>query len=295
MKVNSLDKTTASTVARDLAISLRPRVIILSWIIYSCVVIASNGLEIGTICLGLILFIAMYGIVALQNDLSDIKTDKINRRRDIPYSTGKLTDTQLMRMMLVLSGVATLTGFILSYHVLPWVGLYLVLGFLYSGPLDVKSRGVYAALLLGFCYGAMPWLIGASVTSQLDELALLSMAFTSFVFSSGIIVIKDFKDLLGDKATHKNTLLVRKGAPYTRRYYLLTTSLAYCLLLAYSCMTHSDITLVVMCLAMGFVDYWLLETKSIFTSSTARSTRGRWARILFFTSALAVYFATTVT
>lgn len=288
MKVNSQDKTT--NLAHNLARSFRSRMIFLSWVVYSCVVIVHNGLDVVSIVLGLILFVAMYGIVALQNDLSDIETDKINNRKDIPYSIGLLTESQMIWAMFALSVVVTIIGLLLNRFVLLWAGLYIFLGYTYSGPLNLKSRGVFAALLLGFCYGAMPWLIGASVTGQLSEMNLIAMAVASFVFSSGIIVLKDFKDIKGDVATHKRTLLVIKGAPYTRRYYLLVTSLSYLLLITYSYAISGNLVFVVMGIAVGLANYWLLATKSILSKSTVRSTRGKWARALFFSCALAMYF-----
>lgn len=283
------DKARTINLARNLAKSLRPRIIFLSWVVYSCVVIVHNGIDVTSIILGLVLFIAMYGIVALQNDLSDIETDRLNHRRDIPYAMGLLTESQLMKTMLVLSIIATTTALLLNYQVLLWVGLYVTLGYIYSGPLNVKSRGVIAALLLGFCYGAMPWLIGATITGQLSEVSLICMAMSSFVFSGGIIVIKDFKDIKGDTKTHKRTLLVAKGPTYTRRYYLLVTSLSYVLLTSYLYLISRNELLAVIGTAAGLVNYWLLETRTIFSDSSSRSVRGKWARVLFFSYALSVY------
>ena len=285
--MNSPDNITVS-VAKNLAQSLRSHMIILSWIIFSCVVIVSRGIDARTIILGLIFFIAMYGIVVLQNDLSDSETDKLNKRYDIPYSQGHLSQKQLTYTILLLSIIVSFTGFILSYHILPWAGLYILLGYLYSGPANVKSRGAAAALLLGFCYGAMPWLIGASITGQLYEPGLLTMSLISFIFSSGIIVIKDFKDIAGDKATNKNTLLVMKGATYTRRYYLLMTSAAYVAIVIY-CQLNNNLLLAICGTGLSGLNYWLLASKEILQSSHARSSRGKWSRVLFFSYALAVY------
>ena len=200
--VSSRDKTT--DLAQNLARSLRPHMILLSWAVYSCVTIINVGIDFMLIGIGLVLFVALYGIVALQNDLGDIETDKLNNRKDIPYSIGLLTESQLIWTMFALSIVVTLIGLLLSQLVLLWIGLYILLGYIYSGPLKVKSRGILAALLLGFCYGAVPWLIGASVSGQINEMHLIIAAFASFIFSSGIIVLKDFKDIKGDAATGKS-------------------------------------------------------------------------------------------
>lgn len=292
VKPNLLDKKAPGNHARDLARSLRARTIVLSWIIYSCVIIAQNGADFFSIGVGLILFVSMYGIVALQNDINDTATDRINKRHDIPYSRGHLSEMELLRTMLVLSIVATASGVVLNYQVLAWVGLYLLLGYFYSGPANIKSRGIYAALLLGICYGAMPWLIGASVTGQIGEINLLIVAFISFIFSSGIIVIKDFKDVVGDRITHKNTLLVIRGAQYTRGYYLLMTSLAYVATTIFCVVNHLAF-LSLLGIGLGAINYWLLISRAIFNNPHSRSKRGKWARVLFFAYILIVYFTIT--
>ena len=290
--MNSRDRTT--NLAHNLARSFRPRMILLSWAVYSSVVIIWNGLDFISIALGLLLFIATYGIVALQNDLSDKSTDEINNRRDIPYAKDLLTERQLVWTMFGLSGIATIVGLLLNQFVLLWVGLYILLGYSYSGPLNIKSRGVYAAMLLGFCYGAMPWLLGALVTGHFGEVSLMWMALSSFVFSTGIIVLKDFKDIKGDKATHKRTLLVIKGPVYTRYYYLAITSVAYALLAAYSYLATGAALFAMAGIAIGTFNYWLLHTKDILSKPATRATNGKWARALFFAYALAAYYVIAI-
>ena len=295
MIVNLQGKIITNNLAQNLARSFRPRTIILSWVVYVCIIQIHLGFDWASVILGLILFIALYGIVALQNDLSDIEADKINHRTDIPYASGLLTQNQLIISMAVLSAIATVVGYILNYHVLLWVSTYILLGYLYSGPLNVKSRGAFAALLLGFCYGAIPWLIGASVTNQMDQYNLLFLAFASFIFSSGIIVMKDFRDIKGDRATGKNTLLVTKGASYTRYYYLVVTSISYVLLIGYASTLDNNLLLVSSGIVTGLVNYWLLKSKTIASKGTSRSIRGKWSRMIFFSYAVVLYYMTTGT
>lgn len=295
MKVNSLDNVTAANLGRDIARSLRPQMIVLSWIVYSCVITIHSGFKPLLLGLGLVLFIAMYGIVALQNDLSDIETDKINQRHDIPYSTGKLSDLLLIRTMFVLSIIVTAAGLIVGYQTLPWIALYMFLGYAYSGPLNIKSRGILAALLLGFCYGAMPWIIAASIIDQVSNQHLLTAAFISLIFSSGIIVIKDFKDVIGDTATGKRTILVSRGPTYTRRYYLTVTSTAYILTVVYFYITNQSIVFALVGAVAAIVNYLLLADKSLLSTASARSIRGKWSRAIFFVTILAAYYTTTLT
>ncbi|HEY8992434.1 MAG TPA: UbiA family prenyltransferase [Candidatus Microsaccharimonas sp.] len=266
--------------------------IIVSWAVFTCIVLAHNIHDLASVILGLILFVAMYGIVALHNDFSDVETDRINHRKDVPYAMGLLTQKQLIITIVTLSAITTIAGYILNYSVLLWVSLYITLGYAYSGPLNVKSRGILAALLLGFCYGAMPWLIGASATNQLDHYNLLFLAFASFIFSSGIIVIKDFKDVKGDRATGKKTLLVSKGPSFTRYYYLSVTSFSYVLLVVFSRIFNLNVSFVFTGIAFGLLNYWLLMPQFLLSKAISRSTRGKWSRVIFFSYAVLLYFIT---
>lgn len=276
---------------KNLAKSLRPRTIIISWIIYVSVVVSHTGFNVLHTTLGLILFIATYGIVAIQNDISDYRIDKLNHRSDIPYANDAVTKASLLKLMLGLSLVATMVGALLSPAVLPWVGLYLLLGWLYSGPFNIKSRGIFAAILLGFCYGALPWFIGQSAVNVQPTLQLLAISFASFVFASGVIVLKDFKDVKGDTKAGKRTLLVAKGALYTRRYYLLTTSAAY-LILIVQCSLGSQPLMLLIGLVLFAINYLLLRDKILFINTSQRSKKGNWSRGIFFGYAILVYITT---
>jgi len=89
---------------------------------------------------------------------------------------------------------------------------YLVLSYAYSDTFfDVKSRGLLGTLLLCFCYGSFPVILGLTqnpvlmpgVTVALVALVALSMA--------PLLLAKDYKDFRGDKATNKRTPLVQFG------------------------------------------------------------------------------------
>ena len=289
MRVNLQDKNQVTSLARNVAISLRTRMILLPWVVYVCVVIVHAGIDLMTIISGLLLFITVYGVVALQNDLSDVDTDRLNRRKDIPLSQGMLTEAQVVITMLILSIIATLTALTIGYFALVWVGVYIGLGYLYSGPANIKSRGISAALLLGFCYGAMPWIIGAIATNQLDNPSIAVFAFISFVYSSGVIVLKDFKDKEGDAATGKRTLLIRRGAKFTRNYYLAMTSGSYILLGLYCYLITQNFAFTCVYLLVGMLNYFLLGHGSIELVPASRGLRGNWSRALFFISALSLY------
>lgn len=250
---------------------------------------ADRGPDITLFILSSIFWTALYGIVALHNDLADAEVDRLNRRTDIPYGMGRITRTHLLRTIAILSTLLTTIGVVINYHVLLWAGLYLLLGYAYSGPANIKGRGIYAALLLGICYGAMPWLISGVIIDQPLTSTLLVMALTSTVFCSGIIVLKDFKDIDGDRAMQKNTLLVQKGAHFVRRYYIFTTTLAYLCLMIYTHVTASQPLLLLTIILLASINIRLLAPHSLLYSPSARGREGSMARALFFAMAATAY------
>lgn len=272
----------------NIAKSLRPKMVVIPWLIYSCVIIKNTGLNLVCILLGLLLFIAIYGIVAVFNDISDYRTDVINKRDDIPYANNSVSKQTLQNVAIVLGVIIIVVCLMLNLSVFLWVGMYLLLGWLYSGPANIKSRGFFAAILLGVCYGVIPWLIGASSIGTRITSSLLIVAAAYFIFSSGSTVIKDFRDVKGDKETGKNTILVVKGALYTRRYYITLTSIAYIILIS-ACLSNGNIWPVIISPLFLYSNYLLLRDKSIFTNAKIRSKNSGRSRMLFFGYAALVY------
>lgn len=272
----------------NLAKSLRPQVVVLAWIIYSFVIVANVGFRLLPIALGLVLFIATYGVIAIQNDTYDIQIDRMNNRKDIPYANGLVSEKILFQLMLGLSIVIVLVGWMINYSILPWVGLYLLLGWMYSGPLNIQGRGVFAALLLGFCYGAVPWLVGASAVNAPITFELACVIASSFLFKSGVIVIKDFKDICGDKIGGKKTLLVRRGAEFTRRYYLILTTFAFIVLIILN-IYYWNLVMVFLGILLAVCNYVLLENRDLFKDPLKRKTKSSISRTLFIMYALGTY------
>jgi len=273
---------------KNLAKSLRSQVVVLAWVTYSVVVTANVGFRPLIILLGLVLFIATYGVVAIQNDIFDVQIDKINNRKDIPYANGLVTEKNLFQLMLGLSIVIVLVGWAINYSVLPWIGLYLLLGWMYSGPLNIQGRGVLAALLLGFCYGVVPWLVGVIAVNAPITFYLACIIVSSFIYKSGVIVIKDFKDIHGDKIGGKRTLLVRRGAEFVRRYYLILTTLAFVFLVILN-IYYWNLTMALLGILLAVCNYVLLENRNLFKDSQKRKANSSISRALFIVYALGVY------
>lgn len=237
---------------------------------------------------GLIWFICVYGVVVIYNDLSDIEVDKLNDRKDIPLVTGEVRQTDLVRLMISLSVVAVIAGSLLGTGAHMLMLMYLCLGWLYSGPANLKSKGVFAPIVLGLCYGVIPWLLGISVAGLGATPELVWVVVSSFVFTAGFVLLKDFKDLKGDRKTGKNTLLVLYGETTVRRVMLVTTLLAYALL---ALVWFSNSNILGTCITMLFLtgNAWVLAGDAVYREPKMRVRLSGLCRAGFHVFSLATF------
>lgn len=263
----------------SIIVSLRPRQVVLPWTIFSCTLLLFLPHAWVTVFLAALLFICMHGIVCIHNDIADRETDQINDRRDIPLASDQVSEKRLLIVMSVLASSVALISISIGYAVLPWVSLYLFAGWLYSGPIAGRNNAYGSITLLALCYGVIPWLMSASFTGQ--WLTVAPYACASFVFTFGIIVMKDYKDAIGDRATGKRTLVVSRGSMFLRRHMLIFTTIAYAVAVSFSAPISLIVALTgVVCLIINYL--LLMQAAGTNVSPAIRRTHGHAARALFF-------------
>lgn len=141
---------------------------VIPWLVYCSVLLGVGVVNTTTYILGLTLMIISYGIVTLHNDIEDRDVDLANNRADIPLANGAVTVQDIRGLMLSLMILGMIATLFLGVNALAWLGVYVCLGWLYSGPANLKGRGVWALVVLGVCYGAMPWILGYIVVSKMQ-------------------------------------------------------------------------------------------------------------------------------
>jgi 4-hydroxybenzoate polyprenyltransferase len=152
------------------------------------------------------------------NDLADEAIDRVNlpgdRRR--PLVAGTATRRELVATAAGAAVVALSVSAMLHWAATVAVAAGLVLSAAYSlRPPRVADRGVVACLLLPAGYVAVPYLVGVLGTRgsiHPGDLALLGGLYAGFI---GRIVLKDFRDVHGDRLFGKRTFLVRHGRRWT--------------------------------------------------------------------------------
>lgn len=217
----------------------------------------------------------------IQNDIADASIDRANHRLDIPLAAGAVTQLQLTRLMIALTLISTVLAITLGSAVLLWAAAYTFFGWAYSGPLNLKARGIWAVIILGTCYGFMPWVLGWLVVAAPVTPILIGAAVCSGIFAAGIIGLKDFKDESGDREAGKITLLVKYGPRVVQRVAVVATFVSYFGLIAAFAWTGSY---AVAGLGAGLLVYSVMKLNNpalIAASGQYRGKYGQRVRLFF--------------
>ena len=153
------------------------------------------------------------------NDLADERIDQVNlhgdRRRPLANGAASRMD---MKIVAAVAGLLALAGAIAMLSI--WAVLVTVIGLLVSAtyslePVRIADRGIVAPLVLPACYVAVPYLLGTQVAGghvTLRSIELMAGLYLGFI---GRILLKDFRDVRGDRLFGKRTFLVRHGRTLT--------------------------------------------------------------------------------
>ncbi|MBI4020409.1 MAG: UbiA family prenyltransferase [Candidatus Aenigmarchaeota archaeon] len=147
------------------------------------------------------------------NNMTDLKEDKVNRRKISPLASGKMG-----YLIVLASNLAGLSfSFLLSAHIVLLSLITMLLGILYSS-LRIKKylmlKNVVTAIIAAasFLFGAL----AAPPATPVAPFYLLLFAF--FLIGS---IVSDMRDYRGDKAAGFKTLPVRIGYQKTKAVLLI--------------------------------------------------------------------------
>lgn len=184
---------------------------------------ASGGRFFSLVSLSLfVLFILLYALAALYNNLQDITTDRLNKRPDNPFVKTRVPTWQLIGFTI---GISLCVAVCLSALQLPGslILTFIALGVIvtYSAPgIHLKSRGVLGILALGIFYSFLPILIGFTQSKTFSSDLLFTCGVVYLASLSGLLA-KDYKDEAGDRQSGVYTVLVRHGKATVQKIALI--------------------------------------------------------------------------
>jgi 4-hydroxybenzoate polyprenyltransferase len=161
----------------------------------------------------LVLVTAVVVYAVSLNDLADLAIDRVNLpdddRRPLVTGTAAARDVRLMAAgaAVVTASAAATQG--LASLVLALSGLAVAAAYSLP-PFRISRRGVVAPLVLPALFVGLPFLLGvlAGRGVHTADFVLLAALYVGFI---GRIVLKDFRDVVGDRLFGKRTFLVRHG------------------------------------------------------------------------------------
>ena len=208
-----MNTASGAVVGRQLARFGRPQNALYPGLLAAGVALLGGASLLGAIACVPLLF-CLYALAAGYNNLQDVATDRLNKRRDNPLVAGQVPKFARIAFFIANSSVVLLLQLALAQPAsLALSASWLLLAYAYSSPrLRLQARSWLAPVVLGACYGALPLVIGAAQGWPLAGQAVLLLAVLQIFLLAPTLLAKDYKDATGDRATGKRTPLVRHGA-----------------------------------------------------------------------------------
>lgn len=147
------------------------------------------------------------------NDLSDFEIDKINLAKDQerPLVIGKASKNEI-KIIAISAGIIGIAAcLIISKQAALLIGSMLVLNWVYSmTPFRVSYRGGLAQLLLPLGYVFFPFTLGfIALNGDITTTTAASTLVGLYLLFGSRVLLKDFRDVKGDKKHGKLTFLLR--------------------------------------------------------------------------------------
>ncbi len=149
------------------------------------------------------------------NDYADYEIDMVNVRsdKDRPLVRGIITKKELQVIILVLIGFTLAVSIYINLLCFLISGCFIVLNAAYSlKPLILSRRGGIAPLLLPLGYIVYPILLASVVTRTRLTTTIVILIVSLYLQFCSRIILKDYRDVVGDAKAHKITFLLKHGS-----------------------------------------------------------------------------------
>ena len=165
--------------------------------------------------LALLILAAWYINATAVNDWADHEIDRINLANDPsrPLVIGLIGRRKLLLVAASAGLLALVAGGLLNWQSLPVMAGFLLINLVYSlKPLQLSRRGGWSIVALPLSYAGLPlvlgWLVAGRLVLDAEALVLLAALYSHFLAR---IILKDYRDVVGDRQHGKITFLLRHG------------------------------------------------------------------------------------
>lgn len=163
--------------------------------------------------LAIFLLLAWYLHAASSNDYADRKIDAVNLKgaKNRPLVTKTITNKTLWTVHVIAGVTSLVLALMYGIPALILTFIVLLLDYVYSlKPIRITDRGILSQLVLPIAYVVLPLSLGYwSINAENPyPWLLLAGLYTGFIAR---LMLKDFRDIKGDKMFGKRTFLIRHG------------------------------------------------------------------------------------
>lgn len=179
---------------------------------------AGVGLPPWSLARALLVVVGYVVFSAGLNDIADVSIDRINlagdRRR--PLVSGVATTSDLVVIALVAGALTLAAAASIGWFAVAIAATGLAVSAAYSlRPFRLCDRGAIASMVLPAAYVVVPYLVGAAGVASVPSRHTLVPLPGLYAAFMGRIVLKDFRDVRGDRLFGKRTFVVRHGRAAT--------------------------------------------------------------------------------
>lgn len=191
---------------------IKRRILITCYLIVLTGSFYAGSVSINTF-IAIFVLVAWYLHAASSNDYADRRIDEVNLKgnKNRPLVTKSITKRNLW-IVHILAGVASLLlSLIYGPTALLLTFVVLLLDYAYSfKPIRITDRGILSQLMLPIAYVLFPLSLGYWSVDTVNPYPWLLLAglYTGFIAR---LMLKDFRDVKGDKMFGKRTFLLRHG------------------------------------------------------------------------------------
>ena len=220
----------------------------------------------------IVAFVVIYMAATAINDIYDYSVDKINMPYR-PLQSGRVTINEAWAFSIIFYALGLLVAYSFNMNIIVCAIAFVVTSALYSlPPVHFVRRGFLAQLELSLSTIVIPLYTGFvySVGSLVLPTNLLFILLSIGLLFSSIVIIKDFKDVDGDRKSGKNSAVVRLGEKKSLALSLTGTLVFYPLTIFLMNTLIQNVVYVVLAVAIMLkslhVEYTVLKTpESAFT------------------------------
>jgi len=168
----------------------------------------------------------------IVNDIFDVEIDKVSHP-DRPMVKGFIGRKKYILIAIIIIAVGLISGFIMSLYSMIFVGLYFIMGYIYSAPPLRLRNYIFGTVFIGLG-SSLAYFTGVFSGGEMLNWTQIMIGILILIALSMGTVVKDYKDYEGDKKEGVTNIFtyfgLEKGMKITTVLLIITFLLPFILI-----------------------------------------------------------------